>query len=55
MFELSAFFFCAWLLLGNHAHPGGLIGLVLAGAIGFGRDADRAVSNDLLSCAPRDF
>jgi hypothetical protein len=46
--ELPASFVCISWFIGNHAHPGGIPGLVLPGAIVFGRNAGRAVPNDLL-------
>ena len=49
LFELPAIFVCVSWPVGDNAHPGGFLGLVLPGAIVFGRDASGAVSNDLLS------
>jgi len=49
LIELPAIFVCVSWPVGDNAHPGGFLGLVLPGAIVFGRDASRAVSNDLLS------
>jgi len=47
--SLLANYVCNPFLICNHTHPGGFLGLVLPGAIIFGRDAGGAVSNDLLS------
>ena len=48
LFELPTIFVYASCLVGNHAHPGGFLCLVLPSAIVLGRDAGRAVSNNLL-------
>ena len=48
LIELPANFVCISWPIGNHSHPGGFLCLVLPGAIVFGRDAGRAVSNDFL-------